>query len=38
MKIDYETPALEEAKFGQFVQGASMPGGDGDQDSGTDDL
>ena len=38
MKIDYETPVLEEAKFGQFVQGVSVPGSDGDQDSGTDDL
>ena len=38
MKIDYETPELLEAKFGKFVQGASLPGGDNDQDSGTGDL
>ena len=38
MKFDYETPELTEAKFGQFVQGASLPGGDGDNDSHTGDL
>ena len=35
----YEPPELAEAKFGQFVQGASAsPGGSGDNDSGTGDL
>ena len=38
MKIDYETPELAEAKFGKFVQGASLPGGDGDNDSHTGDV
>ena len=38
MKIDYDPPELTEAKFGQFVQGASLPGGDGDNDSNTGDL
>ena len=38
MKIDYETPELTEAKFGSFVQGASLPGGDGDTEGGTGDL
>ena len=32
MKIDYETPELIEAKYGKFVQGASAPGGNGDND------
>ena len=38
MKFDYEHPELAEAEFGKFVQGASLPGGDGDNDSGTGDL
>ena len=38
MKFDYETPELTEAKFGKFVQGASLPGGDGDNDSNTGDV
>ena len=38
MQFDYETPELAEAEFGRFVQGASLPGGDGDNDSGTGDL
>ena len=38
MKIDYETPELTEAKFGSFVEGASLPGGDGDKDPGTGNL
>ena len=38
MKIDYDSPELTEAKFGKVVQGASLPGGDGDNDSGTGDL
>ena len=38
MKIDYDPPELTEAKFGKFVQGASLPGGDGDNDSNTGDL
>ena len=29
---------LAEAEFGKFVQGASLPGGNGDNDSGTGDL
>ena len=37
MKIDYETPELTEAKFGAFVQGASMPGGDNPGDPSTSD-
>ena len=37
MKIDYETPELTEAKFGKFVEGASLPGGDGGTDPGTGD-
>ena len=36
MKIDYETPELTEAKFGQFVQGTSAPGGNTNYDSSTD--
>ena len=38
MKFDYEYPELAEAEFGKFVQGASLPGGNGDNDSGTGDL
>ena len=38
MRINYETPELTEAEFGKFVQGASLPGGNGDNDSGTGDL
>ena len=32
MKIDYETPELIAAKYGKFVQGASAPGGNSDND------
>ena len=38
MKIDYETPELTEAKFGKFVEGASLPGGDHTGDPSTSDL
>ena len=38
MKFDYEHPELAEAEFGKFVQSASLPGGNGDNDSGTGDL
>ena len=38
MRIDYETPELTEAKFGKFVEGASLPGGDGDADPHTGNL
>ena len=38
MKFNYEHPELTEAKFGKFVEGASLPGGNGDNDSGTGDL
>lgn len=38
MKIDYETPELIEAKYGKFVQGASAPGGNGDNDGESGDL
>ena len=37
MKIDYETPELTEAKFGTFVQGASLPGNDSNGDPSTGD-
>ena len=32
MKIDYETPMLIAAKYGKFVQGASAPGNNSDND------
>ena len=38
MRIDYETPELTEAKFGKFVEGASLPGGDSNTEGGTGDL
>ena len=37
-KLDYETPALTEAEYGKFVQGASAPGKADDNDHGTDDI
>ena len=37
-KLDYETPELAEANFGQFVQGTSVPGQAGNNDQGTGDL
>ena len=37
-KFDYETPDLNEAEYGKFVQGASYPGTAGDNDQGTDDI
>ena len=38
MRIDYEIPELIEAKFGSFVQGASLPGNDNPGDPGTSDF
>ena len=37
-KLDYETPELAEANFGQFVQGTSTPGQAGNNDQGTGDI
>ena len=37
-KLDYETPELTEAEYGQFVQGASAPGKAEDNDQTTEDL
>jgi len=37
-KIQYEHPEAETADYGEFVSGASLPGGDGDNDQGTGDL
>ena len=37
-KFKYEQPEAEAADYGEFVSGSSLPGGDGDQDSGTGDL
>ena len=38
MGMDYEFPELAEAKFGEFVQGTSAPGGNPDNDSQTGGL
>ena len=37
-KLDYETPELIEADFGQFVQGTSAPGQAGKNDQSTEHL
>ena len=37
-KIAYEPPELVEAKFGKFVQGASVPGKAEDNDQLTENL